>query len=387
MVPEWLKARLQGRSYTKAIEQLQNALKKKRGDPRLKLQLAEVLIQAKRDAEAATLLEAVADDFALQGMAARAIAVLKRLDKLTPGNAQIEEKLAYLISQEDNPMPSPWRASVAERSASLDIGIEEITDGGFEIGMEAAETPVELAMPPLASRAEADAVSSGVPVPPPAPAPPTPAPVPPPSAPPEPPRSAAASTPRVDADPLPLDPPPAPITGSIRARLDLNDVNVRHEFLTLIDMAFDQWDRETPEPSAAASNAAPSSPLFSDFRPGELVALIRSLALHVFEPGEIVVTEGEPGDSLYVLSSGRARAFTKDGRGRNRQVRDIAEGDVVGEIAVMTGMPRTATITAATRCELLELDRPALDRLAADHPRVREVLQQFYAKHMSGPQG
>src|SRR5262245_7829434 len=132
MVLDWLKSGLQSRSYAKAIDQLQQQLKKRRSDPRLKLQLAEVLIQAKRHTEAAGLLEAVADDFALQGMAARAIAVLKRLERIAPGNAQVEEKLAYLISQQDNPSPSPWKARAEEHRGAFDIGIEEITDGGFE---------------------------------------------------------------------------------------------------------------------------------------------------------------------------------------------------------------------------------------------------------------
>jgi hypothetical protein len=367
MVLEWLKSGLQGRSYAKAIDQLQQQLKKKRSDPRLKLQLAEVLIQAKRNSEAAALLEAVADDFALQGMAARAIAVLKRLDKIAPGNAQVEEKLAYLISQEDNPMPSPWRSQVAERSAAVEFGIEEITDGGFEIGMEAAETPVEPIVPVRPLPRERAVEETPV-------AEPEAAPPPPPSAAPR--RADPVAAPLAAPDEAP---PEAPAT-AVRASLDLRDDGVRHEFLALIDLAF------TPE---SAENALPSSstgtsPLFADFRPDELLALIRGLNLHVFEPGEVLVTEGEPGESLYVLSSGRARAFVKDARGRNRQVREVGEGDVIGEIAVMTGMPRTATLIASTRCELLELDRPTLDQIATAHPRVREVLQQFYARHMSG---
>lgn len=353
MVLEWLKSGLQGRSYAKAIDQLQQQLKKKRSDPRLKLQLAEVLIQAKRNSEAAALLEAVADDFALQGMAARAIAVLKRLDKIAPGNAQVEEKLAYLISQEDNPMPSPWRSQVAERSAAVEFGIEEITDGGFEIGMEAAETPVEPIVPIRPAPRERAVEET-------------------PAAEPE----AAPPPPSAAPDEAP---PEAPAT-AVRASLDLSDDGVRHEFLALIDLAFTPESAENARPSSSTG----TSPLFADFRPDELLALIRGLNLHVFEPGEVLVTEGEPGESLYVLSSGRARAFVKDARGRNRQVREVGEGDVIGEIAVMTGMPRTATLIASTRCELLELDRPTLDQIATAHPRVREVLQQFYARHMSG---
>jgi predicted negative regulator of RcsB-dependent stress response len=71
MALEWLKAGFRGRQYTKAIDQLQAQLAKRRSDPRLKLQLAELLIQAKRPGEALPFLESVADDFALQGFASR----------------------------------------------------------------------------------------------------------------------------------------------------------------------------------------------------------------------------------------------------------------------------------------------------------------------------
>ena len=324
MVFDWLRTNKKDREHAGAIAQLKEQLKKRRSDPRLKLQLAEVLIQAQRPHEAAPLLEAVADDFALQGMAARAIAVLKRLDKLVPGNTAVEEKLSYLISQQENPAPSVWRERAAERKAEVEIGMEEFADGAFDIGMEAADdsTPVVAAVPAAESSSE------------------------------------------------PAAEPP---------RLDLADDVVRHELFALLDMAF------VPEEPTAPAGAVPrvaTSPLFSDFSPTELVAVMRDLKLHEFEPGEILVTQGEPGESLFILASGRARAYVKDAKGRSTQAREMNEGDFFGEIAVMTGLPRTATVTASTRCELLELDRAALDRLTKAQPRIREVLQAFYSKHM-----
>src|SRR5688572_16075836 len=123
MVFDWLRFNRQRREHAGTIAQLKEQLKKRRGDPRLNLQLAEVLIQAQRPQEAAPLLEAVADDFALQGMGARAIAVFKRLQALRPGHADVEEKLAYLISQQENPSPDPWRQKAAERKAEVEIGM------------------------------------------------------------------------------------------------------------------------------------------------------------------------------------------------------------------------------------------------------------------------
>ena len=59
-------------------------------------------------------------------------------------------------------------------------------------------------------------------------------------------------------------------------------------------------------------------------------------------------------------------------------VRQLVEGDFFGEAAILTGQPRSATLTAASDCELLELDRPALDEIAQRKPRVWEVLVEFH---------
>jgi Cyclic nucleotide-binding domain len=340
MALEWLKASLtKGNNYGKVIDQLQAKLKKKRNDPRLQLQLAEVYVQAKRLKEALPLLEAVADDFALQGFAARAIAILKRIKALDPTHTQAEEKLAYLISQEDNPAPSPWRAKAEAHRSSLDIGMEEIDDSAM--GMEAASDDAGPG-PMLPDRAPAPDVA--------------------------------------DFNDEPETAVPPPLAGPL-AGIDLNDDDVRHEFIELIDMAF------APDAPTAAGGAVAGgvsvSPLFSDLKPDELIAVIRGLRLATFEPGEIIVSQGEPGQSLFVVASGQARAYLKDKGGRSVQVRELSDGDFFGEIALMLGSPRTATITARTRCELLELGRSELDAVARSHPRVREVLQEFYVKRVN----
>jgi CRP-like cAMP-binding protein len=64
-------------------------------------------------------------------------------------------------------------------------------------------------------------------------------------------------------------------------------------------------------------------------------------------------------------------------------VRSMREGDFFGEIAILSGKARTATVTAATVVELLEMDRATLDRITETHPRVRQVLEEFYVSRAS----
>jgi cAMP-dependent protein kinase regulator len=97
-----------------------------------------------------------------------------------------------------------------------------------------------------------------------------------------------------------------------------------------------------------------------------------------FERGEVILREGDPGSSLYTLTSGRVRAFRKDRpSGKQVPLGDLKEGAFFGELSVLTGAPRAATVVALTRCELLELDRPSLDEITKAHPHVWDVLREF----------
>lgn len=120
-----------------------------------------------------------------------------------------------------------------------------------------------------------------------------------------------------------------------------------------------------------------STPLFGDFSREDLSAVIKVLHLKSYEPGDIIVGEGEPGGSLFIISTGRVKAFVRTSEGGYSKVREMTEGDFFGEISLLTGNARSATITAAVPCELLELDMPALESIDAKHPNVREVLRDF----------
>jgi cAMP-dependent protein kinase regulator len=123
------------------------------------------------------------------------------------------------------------------------------------------------------------------------------------------------------------------------------------------------------------------SPLFRDFSVDEMVAVIQGLRLMAFERGNVILREGSPGGSLYTLTSGRVRAFKKDpATGKQNQLGDLSEGAFFGEMSILTGQPRMASIVALTRCELLELDRPTLDEITKTHPHVWDVLREFAEK-------
>jgi CRP-like cAMP-binding protein len=96
------------------------------------------------------------------------------------------------------------------------------------------------------------------------------------------------------------------------------------------------------------------------------VATLEDVARHA-EPvhaaaGEHIIREGEPGDRFYVISTGAVQVTE---RGSFRRIEE--PGDCFGEIALLRDVPRTATVTALTDCELLTLERePFLAALTGD---------------------
>lgn len=319
------------KQYARAIELIRGELQKRRKDRGLRLKLADVLAAAGRNEEAGGLLHGLADELALAGFGAQSIALLKRVQGLQPGKPEVEEKLAYLITQQSRPAPDPWKGAQRPPSAAHravpEFGMEEIgEEPGLDEGApsEAGPAPQELEME-FGSQAFAQSPSE-------------------------------AGAPR--------EAPPEELP---------SEEALRDELVGLIDDIF------TPDPAAAPPEALDvRTPLFADFSTEELTEVIRGLRLRSFEPGEILVAEGEPGQSLFVLTRGRVRAFVRDAEGRQVEVRQLDEGEFFGEAAILTGQRRSATLTAAAACETLELDRATLDDIARRHPRVWNVLTEFH---------
>jgi voltage-gated potassium channel len=84
--------------------------------------------------------------------------------------------------------------------------------------------------------------------------------------------------------------------------------------------------------------------------------------------GEIIVRRGQPGDCMYFIASGEVTIDLKP------QPRFMAAGDFFGEMALLTGEPRNATVVAKTGCELLHLDLADFRQLEARHPEMAQLI-------------
>ena len=100
----------------------------------------------------------------------------------------------------------------------------------------------------------------------------------------------------------------------------------------------------------------------------ELKLLVPTVSVRQFGAGEMLVRAGEQGDSMFIVRSGKAEVFGHTADGQIRHVANYARGDVTGEMALMTGEPRTASVRALTDLEVIEMDREGFVRLFKEHP-------------------
>ena len=122
-----------------------------------------------------------------------------------------------------------------------------------------------------------------------------------------------------------------------------------------------------------------ASALFAAFEKDTLRDLLTSTNLRSYRENDTIVTEGEPGSSLFLIVSGTVQVSTRDEvSGEPIHLATLGPGDFFGEVSLLTGKPRTATITADSQVITIELDRKSVDRIAIRHPEVRTILEEFY---------
>jgi len=114
------------------------------------------------------------------------------------------------------------------------------------------------------------------------------------------------------------------------------------------------------------SEAIRAVPLFRGMTDRSIDAIAELARPTSFAAGSTLTQEGEPGESFVVLTSGTA---TVDQGGRT--IRTLGPGDFLGEIALIDGGPRTATVTAQSAIEAIVIDRAGFGRLMNDFPIVR----------------
>jgi CRP/FNR family cyclic AMP-dependent transcriptional regulator len=116
------------------------------------------------------------------------------------------------------------------------------------------------------------------------------------------------------------------------------------------------------------------SHLFKGLEKDDLKALYQAGKLIKVEAGKAVIREGEGGSEMFLIMTGTVRVITGTPQAPV-ELAQLKRGAFFGEVSVLTGRPRTATVVAVGDVELVAFGREALEPILRKYPRVRKLMQ------------
>jgi CRP/FNR family cyclic AMP-dependent transcriptional regulator len=124
-------------------------------------------------------------------------------------------------------------------------------------------------------------------------------------------------------------------------------------------------------------------PLFADLDPAALSALEQQTKVKRYQKRTVIIEKGEESSILYVLERGRAKVYVADDAGKEIVLRELGPGDHFGELALLGGSPRTASVMTLTDCEARLLTGSVFRDFLAKHPEVALLLIRHLARQVA----
>jgi len=137
---------------------------------------------------------------------------------------------------------------------------------------------------------------------------------------------------------------------------------------------------------AEALSILRGEPLFECLSEEQLDHLVKQARLNIFGRGEPVIQEGSPGDSMFVLLRGEANVLVSK-NGSTIQVATLSAGDCFGEMSLLTGEPRSATVRADRDCYVMEIGKPTMAEVLRSAPNCLEQLSHLLAQRKMETEG
>lgn len=139
--------------------------------------------------------------------------------------------------------------------------------------------------------------------------------------------------------------------------------------------------REIPEeaPAARLERTLRGIDVFRPLSDDELRAAIASFRQLHYATGERIIGEGEPGDSFFVVDRGEVEV-SKKLAGKSRALARLMEGQFFGEMALLTGEARSATVVAASDVDVFRLDKAGFEKILAANPSIAVEISAILAE-------
>jgi NTE family protein len=123
-------------------------------------------------------------------------------------------------------------------------------------------------------------------------------------------------------------------------------------------------------------------PMLGQIDPGLVEAMAAEVEWFSVPGGQVLFRQGDLDNSLYIVLSGRLGAFLSNGQKKEVLIRQMVSGETVGEMAMLSAEPRSATVVALRDTELVRLSKSAFEKLVDDHPRTLRFVTDLLVKRL-----
>lgn len=125
------------------------------------------------------------------------------------------------------------------------------------------------------------------------------------------------------------------------------------------------------------------TPLFRALDDGDLRKIDPYIGTIEMEAGDVLFTEGEHSDFAAFVTDGQLEVVKKDFNSQDKVVSQFSKGHAIGEMALLDGLPRSATVRAKTAATVTVLDRQGLDAIIEAEPHVAVKILRHLARTVS----
>jgi small-conductance mechanosensitive channel/CRP-like cAMP-binding protein len=125
------------------------------------------------------------------------------------------------------------------------------------------------------------------------------------------------------------------------------------------------------------------SKLFADLHDEELDILAGGATERIYYANEPMITQGNPGSSLFIVNEGLLAVNIADAKGTSLQVARIHPGEFFGELSLLTGAPRGATVVPVTDCRITEIGKDVMQMILTQRPELAKTLSEILAERQA----
>jgi CRP-like cAMP-binding protein len=171
----------------------------------------------------------------------------------------------------------------------------------------------------------------------------------------------------------------APPTATVTAVSDMEVFELRREHLNAVAKSFPSVPQvlATFAQKRMERNLTATSPLFQPMPESERDALLQRFAFRSLQPGEKALVEGEHSSGLFLVLAGELVVQKEDPAGGTVRLGVLREGEVAGEISLLTGLRATATVVSLRKTATAFLERSSFNELVKTYPHIKKYLEQL----------